>query len=122
MARRRSASSGGARDGSRTPHRSPTSAGTRSSAGATTRLHRIPERGLYFVHSYAGRADGAGDEVVLATTTHGRPFVSAVARGRLLGVQFHPERSGDDGLRLLSNVVAAVRPASVARDDLPVTA
>jgi imidazoleglycerol phosphate synthase glutamine amidotransferase subunit HisH len=59
---------------------------------------------------------------VLATTTHGRPFVSAVARGRLLGVQFHPERSGDDGLRLLSNVVAAVRPASVARDDLPVTA
>ena len=32
--------------------------------------------------------------------------MSAVARGRLLGVQFHPERSGDDGLRLLANVVA----------------
>ena len=77
---------------------------------------------FYFVHSYAGSADGAGDGVVLATTTHGRPFVSAVARGRLLGVQFHPERSGEDGLRLLANVVAAVRPASVARDDLPVTA
>jgi len=77
---------------------------------------------FYFVHSYAGAADGAGDEVALATTTHGRPFVSAVARGRLLGVQFHPERSGEDGLRLLANVVAAVRPASVARDDLPVTA
>jgi imidazole glycerol phosphate synthase glutamine amidotransferase subunit len=77
---------------------------------------------FYFVHSYAGSGDGAGDGVVLATTTHGRPFVSAVARGRLLGVQFHPERSGEDGLRLLANVIAAVRPASIARDDLPVTA
>jgi len=77
---------------------------------------------FYFVHSYAGSGDGAGDGVVLATTTHGRPFVSAVAKGRLLGVQFHPERSGEDGLRLLANVIAAVRPASIARDDLPVTA
>jgi imidazoleglycerol phosphate synthase glutamine amidotransferase subunit HisH len=33
--------------------------------------------------------------------------VSAVARGRLLGVQFHPERSGTDGLRLIANVVAS---------------
>ena len=39
------------------------------------------------------------------------PFVSAVARGRLLGVQFHPERSGADGLRLLANVVATVSGA-----------
>ncbi len=78
---------------------------------------------FYFVHSYAGSAaDRAGDDVVLATTTHGRPFVSAVAKGRLLGVQFHPERSGDDGLRLLANVVALVRSEAVARDDLPVTA
>jgi imidazoleglycerol phosphate synthase glutamine amidotransferase subunit HisH len=35
--------------------------------------------------------------------------VSAVACGRLLGVQFHPERSGTDGLRLLANVVGLVR-------------
>ncbi len=35
-----------------------------------------------------------------------RAFASAVARGRLLGVQFHPERSGTDGLRLIANVVA----------------
>jgi glutamine amidotransferase len=72
---------------------------------------------LYFVHSYAG-APEAGD-VVLATTEHGRPFVSAVARGNLLGVQFHPERSGLDGLRLLGNFVSLVRtgagaPAGVA--------
>lgn len=64
---------------------------------------------LYFVHSYAGLpAGGLGDDVVLATTDHGRPFVSAIARGPLLGVQFHPERSGDDGLRLLANFVTIV--------------
>jgi imidazoleglycerol phosphate synthase glutamine amidotransferase subunit HisH len=43
--------------------------------------------------------------VVLAETEHGLRFVSAVARGRLLGVQFHPERSGPNGLRLIANVV-----------------
>ena len=40
---------------------------------------------------------------------HGASFVSAVARGNVLGVQFHPERSGTDGLRLLANVVELVR-------------
>jgi imidazoleglycerol phosphate synthase glutamine amidotransferase subunit HisH len=43
--------------------------------------------------------------MVLAQTVHGRPFASAVARGSLVGVQFHPERSGTDGLRLLANFV-----------------
>jgi imidazole glycerol phosphate synthase glutamine amidotransferase subunit len=64
---------------------------------------------FYFVHSYAGSPRDAS--AILATTTHGRPFVSAVARGRTFGVQFHPERSGQDGLRLLSNFVAIVRVA-----------
>ena len=67
---------------------------------------------FYFVHSYAGEPTGDdADDVVLAHTEHGRRFVSAVARGPLLGVQFHPERSGVDGLRLLSNFVAFVRAA-----------
>ena len=67
---------------------------------------------FYFVHSYAGApADGDASEDVLAHTEHGRRFVSAVARGALLGVQFHPERSGDDGLRFLSNFVSVVRAA-----------
>ena len=72
---------------------------------------------FYFVHSYAGApAAGSGDDLVVAETEHGRPFVSAVARGNLLGVQFHPERSGADGLRLLANFVtlvgAAARPVA----------
>ena len=68
-----------------------------------------PAADFYFVHSYVGRPDD--DAVVLADTTHGRRFPSAVASGRLLGVQFHPERSGPDGLRLLANVVAGARGA-----------
>ena len=72
---------------------------------------------FYFVHSYAGApprkesADPADDALVLARTTHGQPFVSAVARGSMVGVQFHPERSGPDGLRLLANFVGLVRAA-----------
>jgi imidazole glycerol phosphate synthase glutamine amidotransferase subunit len=60
---------------------------------------------FYFVHSYVGVPAGESVDDVLATTTHGSTFASAVARGRLLGVQFHPERSGPDGLRLIANVV-----------------
>jgi imidazole glycerol phosphate synthase glutamine amidotransferase subunit len=70
---------------------------------------------FYFVHSYAGAPPtGLADDVVLATTEHGQPFVSAVARGALLGVQFHPERSGTDGLRLLANFVGIVRAGVLA--------
>lgn len=61
---------------------------------------------FYFVHSYAGRPTGpAAAEWVVADTVHGRPFASAIAREALFGVQFHPERSGSDGLRLLANFV-----------------
>lgn len=58
---------------------------------------------LYFVHSYAGVPASA--DAILAETTHGGTFVSAVAAGNTLGVQFHPERSGRDGLCLLANFV-----------------
>jgi len=69
-----------------------------------------PGADFYFVHSYVGLPDGGLDApAVLGQTEHGRRFVSAVARGRMLGLQFHPERSGADGLRLLANVVATVR-------------
>ena len=67
---------------------------------------------LYFVHSYAGAPTAAAGDAILAETEHGRPFVSAVARSNLLGVQFHPERSGADGLRLLSNFVGLAATAN----------
>jgi imidazole glycerol phosphate synthase glutamine amidotransferase subunit len=66
---------------------------------------------FYFVHSYAGETEPATSDLVLATTEHGGRFTSAVARGSMLGVQFHPERSGRDGLRLLANFVDLVRAA-----------
>ena len=69
-----------------------------------------PDADFYFVHSYAGEPAAADAQTIaLAHTTHGASFVSAVARGSLVGVQFHPERSGRDGLRLLRNFVACVR-------------
>lgn len=69
-----------------------------------------PDADFYFVHSYAGSPIGPDAErTVLARTTHGGSFVSAVARANVLGVQFHPERSGSDGLRLIENVVGLVR-------------
>jgi imidazole glycerol-phosphate synthase subunit HisH len=72
-----------------------------------------PSADLYFVHSYAGVPDGdAADDLTLARTTHGGTFVSAVERENVIGVQFHPERSGSDGLRLLANAVALIRSDS----------
>lgn len=68
----------------------------------------------YFVHSYVPVP--ADPDIVVAETEHGGRFASLVARERILGFQFHPERSGTDGLRLLRNtleLVAADRPADL---------
>jgi imidazole glycerol-phosphate synthase subunit HisH len=89
-----------------------------------------PDADFYFVHSYAGapaddNGGGATGSIALARTHHGASFVSAIARGSLIGVQFHPERSGRDGLRLLANYVDLVRsgrwPAQVPRSILDAT-
>jgi glutamine amidotransferase len=61
---------------------------------------------FYFVHSYAPVP--ADESVVVARTTHGRPFVSAAACGSLYGLQFHPEKSAEAGLRLLANFLGLV--------------
>jgi len=60
---------------------------------------------VYFTHSYA--APVTGD--CIASTTHGAPFASIVARDQIAGVQFHPEKSGQVGLRILGNFLATVR-------------
>ncbi len=74
-------------------------------------LEGIPDGAdLYFVHSYA--VAPADDTLIVAETAHGGRFASVVARDRLVGVQFHPERSGRDGLRLLANFVGLVGRSS----------
>jgi glutamine amidotransferase len=59
---------------------------------------------VYFTHSYV--APVTGDTV--AITEHGEPFAAIVQRGYVAGVQFHPEKSGDVGLRILRNFVELV--------------
>lgn len=58
---------------------------------------------FYFVHSYHARPDEASD--VLASTTYGAEFPAIVHRNNVYGVQFHPEKSQKNGLRLLRNFV-----------------
>ena len=60
---------------------------------------------LYHVHSFA--AVPSERDVVAGEATYGGAFATAVERGALWGVQFHPEKSGPEGLRLLSSFVAA---------------
>jgi len=67
-------------------------------------LEGIPANAyFYFAHSYA--ALDAGESAV-AMCEHGVPFVAALERRNLFAVQFHPEKSGDAGARVLANFVA----------------
>ncbi len=66
-----------------------------------------PMSSAYFTHSFAAPL---GEDTV-ATTSHGVQFASAVERGRTFGVQFHPEKSGATGLRVLANFLDVVREA-----------
>ena len=59
---------------------------------------------FYFVHSYHVEPEDAGD--VIAETEYGLRYPSICARGSISGVQFHPEKSQDAGLRLLANFAA----------------
>ena len=52
---------------------------------------------VYFVHSYYADCQDA----VIATAEYGAPLTAAVAKGNVLGCQFHPEKSGDVGLAIL---------------------
>jgi glutamine amidotransferase len=54
---------------------------------------------VYFTHSYVAPITSE----TVAVTTHGEPFAAVVQRANIAGVQFHPEKSGDVGLRVLRN-------------------
>jgi len=68
--------------------------------------------GFYHVHSFAKRTVD-GDEVV-GVASYGSEFASVVAADGVYGTQFHPEKSGPDGLRLLSNFAARCRAGAPA--------
>lgn len=62
-------------------------------------LQRVQEGAcVYFVHSFW--ADQCGDACI-ATTEYGAKLTAAVARGKVMGCQFHPEKSGETGLAIL---------------------
>ena len=59
---------------------------------------------VYFVHSFAPEPSPE----TIATCSYGGPVTAAVASGAVWGVQFHPEKSGSEGLQLLANFVSMV--------------
>ncbi len=68
--------------------------------------HGIPQRSrFYFVHSYY--AAPARPEDVAARTEYIVSFASAISRGNVFAVQFHPEKSHAQGLKLLGNFISA---------------
>ncbi len=60
---------------------------------------------VYFTHSYAAPITPES----AATCEHGAEFAAAVEIGHIFGVQFHPEKSSDAGIRILRNFVAAAK-------------
>jgi imidazole glycerol-phosphate synthase subunit HisH len=71
-------------------------------------LDGLDAEDVYFAHSFAC---APAERVAVAEVDHGEPVVAAVERGAVAGVQFHPERSGPAGTRILRNAVAWSRSA-----------
>jgi glutamine amidotransferase len=74
----------------------------------------IADERFYFVHSYAAQEWTLGPSESFAPprltwAEHGSRFLAAVENGPLSATQFHPEKSGEPGIRLLSNWIASLR-------------
>jgi glutamine amidotransferase len=78
----------------------------------------LPDAGaaFYHVHSYAVRP--ASEEDVVATAEYGESFATVVARGTVMGAQFHPEKSSVLGLRMLANFAALCAQPAAAGERL----
>ncbi len=93
-------------------------------------LDGIPDGAeFYFVHSYYCAPDDAG--LIVGETDYGLPFPAIIARGAVAATQFHPEKSGRWGLRLLRNFArlvaeqgdgAAGRPGEAREGAAPIPA
>jgi imidazole glycerol-phosphate synthase subunit HisH len=62
-----------------------------------------PSSEFYFVHSYYFKCNEIVD--ILAESTYETPFTSSIQKGNIFGVQFHPEKSHNDGEQLLRNFI-----------------
>lgn len=71
---------------------------------------------FYFVHSYY--VAPTAQDVVLTSTDYGVRFASALQKGNVIGTQFHPEKSGEEGLLVLKNFIAQ-KKESMPTDVLP---
>jgi glutamine amidotransferase len=70
-------------------------------------LREIPgDAYFYFAHSYAAPASAAA---TVAACDHGFPFAAVIEQGNLRAVQFHPEKSGETGARVLRNFLESVQ-------------
>jgi glutamine amidotransferase len=67
---------------------------------------------FYFVHSYVPRP--ADPSVIIGETEYGVTFPSVVARENVVATQFHPEKSGESGLRMYANFLRIAAGAAVA--------
>ena len=72
-------------------------------------LEGVDDADVYFAHSFAAEPDDA--DLVTATVDHDGRVVAAVEGGPVAGVQFHPERSGAAGARVLENLLRWSRSA-----------
>ncbi|MFD5226901.1 imidazole glycerol phosphate synthase subunit HisH [Microbacterium sp. NPDC058342] len=83
-------------------------------AGEGSVLFRgVEEERFYFVHSYAAKTwdlevSGRFAQPSVTWATHGERFLAAVENGPLSATQFHPEKSGEAGIRLLRNWVGSL--------------
>jgi glutamine amidotransferase len=63
----------------------------------------LNEKNFYFVHSYI--YENINKENILGLTTYGKNFPSIINKGNIYGVQFHPEKSHKNGLKLIKNFI-----------------
>jgi glutamine amidotransferase len=87
---------------------------TVTSAPGSELFRGIEDERFYFVHSYAAQSWTLEvmppfPEPRLTWAEHGAPFLAAIENGPLSATQFHPEKSGEAGIRLLKNWIGTLR-------------
>jgi glutamine amidotransferase/cyclase len=78
-------------------------------------LKYVDKEDMYFVHSFYASITEENQEWILTSTTYeGQHFISGVQRGCVVGTQFHPEKSGATGIRVLKGFLEAVEDGSLS--------